>query len=258
VIKRGVIIGIGTFFLVIGLAGLGLLQTGVIYPPESTAPTGLPEVKQLEQTPGSAQYPAKQNAQQPEPAQGGQLAQSGTTPSEKPTPQEGKGERQGLKQDQLTQSQPSAAPARKQKFDENRLRALLKSESKANARKPEWKRYAGKTESRRHAGKTPPASIAKPVVIRFNFDPAQDRRLNIARVHMGDRIRVKVQRIGQVNRKVFLTFSESLNSSQGAVLKLVTMPMFERPVAYRPDGHYVIEIKIYPNNRWNITPRSFV
>jgi hypothetical protein len=257
VIKRGVIIGIGTVFLVIGLTGLGLLQTGVIYPPASTGPASLPEIKQLEQTPGSARSQAEQAVQQPSPAQGGQQAQSGTTPSEKPAPQEGKGSEQAK-----AAPEKAGGPgpqARKEKFDENRLRALLKSEPKPNARKPESKRYAGKTEPKRHASKAAPANTSKPVVIRFNFDPAHDRRLNVARVHLGDKIRVKVRRIGQVDRRVFLTFSESLNSTQGAVLKLLTMPAFESPVMYRPDhGYYVIEIKIYPNNRWNITPRSFV
>jgi hypothetical protein len=78
-------------------------------------------------------------------------------------------------------------------------------------------------------------------------------------VHLGDRIRVYVQQVGPVDRRVYFTFSESLNSTQGAVLELETMRWFEPPVMYRPvQGYYVIEIRIYPNNRWNIPPRSFV
>ena len=255
--KRGVIIGIGTVLLVIGLTGLGLLETGVIYP---TGPTGLPEVKQPEQAAGSTQgarSPGNQTVQQPAPG-----SQSGGTPCEKPgtVSQAGNGERLYPKQDPLAQPNPSmAAPetaggagsrVRNQKFDENRLRALLKSESK---------HYAGETSTSRYARNAPTANTVKPVVIRFNFDPAQGRRLDVARVHLGDRIRVHVRQVGQVDRRVYFTFSESLNSSQGAVLKLETMRTFEHPIMYGPDqGYYVIEIKIYPNNRWNISPRSFV
>ena len=37
-IKRGAIIGIGTVLLVAGLAGVGLLHTGLIFPPLSNGP----------------------------------------------------------------------------------------------------------------------------------------------------------------------------------------------------------------------------
>jgi hypothetical protein len=70
---------------------------------------------------------------------------------------------------------------------------------------------------------------------------------------------VKVRRVGQVDRKVHFTFSRNINSPQGAVLKLETMHSFGRPVTYSTDrGYYMIEVKIYPGNRWNIKPRSFV
>jgi len=96
-------------------------------------------------------------------------------------------------------------------------------------------------------------------VIRFNFDPARDRGLNVAQVHSGDKIRVKWRRVGQVDSGVYFTFSRNINSPKGAVLKLKTRYSFDRPVMYRADrGYYVIEVKIYPGNRWNIKPRRFV
>ena len=167
-IKRAAIIGIGTVLLVIGLAGLGLLQTGVIYPSASTESVSLPEVNPPEQAAGSdqgSQGPVNQTAQPPAPAGGppdsgpgqtsAQVEQqppSGGPPSEKPVPvpQAEKGERYYPRQDQLAQPQPSTAPpeaaAQKRKFDEKRFQALLKSESTHYARKSESKRYARKSE----------------------------------------------------------------------------------------------------------------
>jgi hypothetical protein len=124
---------------------------------------------------------------------------------------------------------------------------------------------AGRTAARKskigeqhlHARKAP-ARQKGPVVIRFNFDPAQGRRLDVAQVHLGDRIRVKVHRVGQVDRRVFFTFLRDLDSPQGALLELETMYSFERAAYGRGRGYYVIEVKIYPGNRWNIMPRSFV
>ena len=45
--KRGVIIVIGSVILVVGLTGLALLQTGVIYPKASVGPINLCEDKSL-------------------------------------------------------------------------------------------------------------------------------------------------------------------------------------------------------------------
>jgi hypothetical protein len=291
VIKRGAIIGIGTVILVIGLTGLGLLQTGVIYPTEEksleTAPaTGQQSPGPVAQTAPPA-APAPQSGVSPgtktgaEPGVQGPRPPSADLSAEKPlpVPQAGKGERRYPKQDQFVQSPPPRDQVRsrpsqgvkitqKLKLDDNRRQARLKSELKRNAAKSEAKRHAAKSQvkrstakaqSRHYAGKTPAAHTAQPVVIRFNFDPAQHRNLNVAQVHLGDKIRVKLQQVGQVDRMVYFTYSSNINSQQGAVLKLETMYSFQRPVTYRADrGYYVVEVKIYPGNRWNIKPRRFV
>ena len=43
-------------------------------------------------------------------------------------------------------------------------------------------------------------------------------------------------------------------------MKVGTRYSMYRGVGYYPyeRGYYVIEMKIYPGNRWNIKPRSFV
>jgi len=263
VIKSGVIIGIGTVILVIGLSGLGLLQTGVFHPTEVKLPE--PVSSQQSQGPVNQTETATASAPQagvepgtpsgpnlPESAPQGSQPQSGDLAVVKPVPQAGNGESSYQKQDKFAHFRSSpvqiqrelsqdAKTTRSPKYDEKRSQARLKSGSE------------------RYTRRTPSAYRAQPVVIRFNFDPARDRGLNVAQVHSGDKIRVKWRQVGQVGRGVYFTFSRKLNSPKGAVLKLKTRYSFAHPVMYRTDrGYYVIEVKIYPGNRWNIKPRSFV
>ncbi len=262
-INRGAIIGIGTVILVIGLSGLGLLQTGVFHPTEVKSPE-LPTSQQsqgLVNPTAPAAAPAPQAGVEPGTPTGpnlpgsalqGSQPQSGDLAAVKPVPQAGKSESRYSKQDQFAHFRSSpveiqrglsqnSKTTRTPKYDEKRIQARLKSKSE------------------RHARKTPPAHRAPPVVIRFNFDPARDRGLNVAQVHSGDKIRVKWRQVGQVDLSVYFTFSKNLNSPKGAVLKLETRPSSDHPVMYRTDrGYYIIEVKIYPGNRWNIKPRSFV
>ncbi len=266
-IKGGVIIGIGTVILVLGLTGLGLLQTGVIHSTEVKSPEPAPAATQQPQGPVNQTAPAaapvpqsgvgpgtQTGADHAEGAVQGQQPPSGNLAAEKPAPvpEAGQGERCYPKRDQVAQPRPSqdknpgrlsqgARRTGKPNFDERRTQARLKSELE------------------RYAHKRPPAGAAQPVVIRFNFDPARGRGLNVAQVHSGDKIMVKVRRVGHVGRRVHFTFSKDINSPQGAVLKLEARHSFGRPVTYRTGrGFYVIEVKIYPGNRWNIKPRSFV
>jgi hypothetical protein len=46
----------------------------------------------------------------------------------------------------------------------------------------------------------------RPVVIKFGFDPVRSREMNVALVHSGDRISVKVRRGGRSDCGLFLTF----------------------------------------------------
>lgn len=255
--KRGAMIGIGAVLLVFGLAGLGLLQTGVIYPPASPGPVNQAGVKPPEPAPQSApqaQGQGEQTAQPPiqvpQPG-GGPSVQVGQQPPEAagggrevekpvPVPQVGKGERRYPKQDQVTQPPPSQAPPKLAPSPEKRLPAHPKIESK------------------RYARRAVPSRKVRPLVIRFKFDPAWDRQMDVARVHLGDKIRVKVHKVGRVDRRVYFIFSRNIDSPQGAVLQLKTMYSFEC-LSRRPHrGYYEIEVKIIRGNRWNIMPRSFV
>ena len=268
-IKRGAIIGIGTVIVVIGLTGLGLVQTGVIQPTPVKSLEPAPATSQQSQCPvnqtAPAAVPAPQSGVGPGTETGANLAESpvqgqqppsgdlaAVNPVPVPAPQAGEQERSYPKQDRFVQPRPSPVQVqrdisqddkttRKPKFEDKRRQALHKSESE------------------RYARRTPPAQSAQPLVIRFNFDPARYRGLDVARVHSGDRIMVKVEPVGQVDRSVHFTFSRNINSPRGAVLKLKTTYSFDRPVIYPTDrGYYVITVKIYPGNRWNIKPRSFV
>ena len=63
-----------------------------------------------------------------------------------------------------------------------------------------------------------------------------------------------------MDSRIYLTYDEKLDSKQGAVLKLsARYSAYQRSRYYPNDrGYYVIEMKIYPGNRWNIKPRSYV
>jgi hypothetical protein len=269
VIKRSVIIGTGTVILVIGLTCLALLQTGVIYPPASIGPVNLAEVKSPEpaaesgqQAPGTPNAPSQPPALSPE-SGGGPSAQGGLQQppagieAQKPipVPQVGKGERRYPGQLGQPQTTPKSA-----EIDKKRRQTAEGLESKHYAHKYESERHAHKYESERHARKTAAASAKKPVVIKLRFDPARNRQINVARVHKGDKIKMKVRRVGHVDRRIYLTYGKKLDSEQGAVLKLGTKySAYQRSRHYPNDrGYYVIEMRIYPGNRWNIKPRSFV
>ena len=228
--KRGAVIGIGTVFLVIGFGGLALLQTRVINPPSSISPVNLSEVKPsrsgsalpsvqtpmppvAESSPSVPQAPAAKDLRRQKPV---------------PVPQVGKGERRYPGEDQPGPA-PSASKKRgtKEKSGlaarraERELAATRteskhfarnasakahagKAESKSSARKTGSKAYARNTKSERYAHKSSTLRVEKdrassgtgPVVIRFRFDPTRNRELNVARVHSGDEVKVKVRRVG--------------------------------------------------------------
>jgi hypothetical protein len=250
--------------MVIGLGGLALLQTGVIYPPESLRLAGPAEVT----TPGPAP-PASADLSPQKPV---------------PVPQLGGSERRYPAQDRLEQLRSalkesggkdvlrhtarkaeSKSHARKAESKSYAYKAKSKSnvrkaESKSQARKAESKSYAHKAKSRSNARKTHVASGTKPVVITFRFDPLRNRELYVARVHTGDKILMSVRPVGMADGRVTLAYTRNYDSKEGTLVKVKTRYPMVRGVGYYPyeRGYYVIEMKIYPGNRWNIRPRSFV
>jgi len=252
VIKRGAVIGIGTVLLVIGLGGLALLQTGVIYPPASIGPANLSEVKPAEPAPQSAQtpQPAPQAGKPAPSAQGGRPSASTNAGPQKPVPfpHLGNGERRSPGQSQIEQRRTALKESG------------VSSKRGRSAGKVERKSYARKAQSKSYGEKSHVASAAKPVVIRFRFDPVRDREMYVARVHSVDKIRVNVQRVGAVDGRVYVTYTRNYHPVEGALVKVGTRyPPYVRAGFYPHErGYYVIELKIYPGNRWNIKPRSFV
>jgi len=281
---------------VLGLAGLGLVQTGVLFPPAPSL--SLPQ----ESGPAPAQAPPEQAAPpetvQPAPSgKSGQLPPAETQKQPEATPAEpgsgspvavpkvGTGERRYPKEQ-------AALPA-----PERQERKSAVEPSRNGAPAPRAGKAAPKASKDRHAR-------GGPVVIRLQVDPERQRgEINIARVHFGDRIVVKVRRERGAERQVYLTFglpdlyeragrhgrmaipravltpvsdrdqvilnserefgpdlTRRLNSKGGAVLKLGTR---STRVSYssppRPDrGRYDIEIRIHSENRRNIMARSYL
>ncbi len=256
-IKHGAAIGIGTVLLVFGLGGLALLHTGEICPRPSIGPvphietkTGNLETRNRDpevKPPG----PALQKTQVPSPRAGEssplsqgvkpQTSQDQGRPKAVPVPQLGKGERRYPGQDQPAQR--LSVPEGPGTFEKREV----------PGRVPEPESYAGRTGALLNG----PASGMQPVVIRFRLDPAHDREIYVARVHSGDKIKVKVRRVGPVGRRVYFTYTNGIDSEQGALVKAVATYNAAGLYPYER-GYYVIEMRIYPGNRWNIKPRSFV
>jgi hypothetical protein len=62
----------------------------------------------------------------------------------------------------------------------------------------------------------PSPEALQPVVIRFHFDPAQKREIEVAQVHLGDSINVRVRRLGQANLGLHLAFTVPNTLETGA------------------------------------------
>jgi hypothetical protein len=100
----------------------------------------------------------------------------------------------------------------------------------------------------------------RPVVIRFRFDPLRDREIYVARVHRGDKVKVSARQVGLGGGKVYVSYTSGIDSRKGAMVKVRAGYPPHMRAGFNPSerGYYVIEMKIYPGNRWNIKPRSFV
>jgi hypothetical protein len=311
VTKFGVIC-VGAFLFTLGTTGLVLLQTGVIQIPGGTSQGPL-EMQAQENGPEGSSQQAEQGekqavqgekrqlpsvqekvAQAPEsPAQNGNVAPEANASPEKPVPVPGvgSGSRQYPKTQELTQSEQQG-PAK----------SVVGGAEKPAGPKPQ-------TYARNPAGPpkgTPPQVVTgkQPLVVRFEFDPRRNHEIRVARVHFGDRVVVKVRRVGDADHEVYLGFglpdsyetrsyrgwsvgggeevitpirdsdqlilsagdkygpwlTSRLDSRNGEVLRIGTRPPGYLRTRYsRYDhGYYEIEMRIYPDNRWNIRPRSLL
>ena len=272
-IKRSAVMGIGFISLLIGLAGLALLLTAVVHRPAPKGQLGLVDVKP------------------PGPSQEGPGRPAGLERRELPGPPD------GIKQTQEPGSQTEQVPAPQSGEGPRTPSPPAHTDGASQATNPS---LAG-SKARPH--RSPEA--VRPVVIRFHFDPAQKREINVAQVHLGDSISVRVRRFGQADLGLHLAFAvpatletgawrqwstgfrraavapihdidrialtadrdfgvaltRQLDSKEGAVLKLgADYPagpggQFQRPAMW---GGYLIEMRIYSGNRWNIKPRGLL
>ncbi|HYA40184.1 MAG TPA: hypothetical protein VEF34_02690 [Syntrophobacteraceae bacterium] len=269
--KRGAVIGMGSVLLVAGLAGLGLLQTGMIYPPSSSGPpeVGRPAVSEpgvpQAQVPANLTQEGGTGSSVQAPRSGSSANGGGAVPGNgRASTQTGQASTEaGQASTEAGQPAPRSPTAEKQvpvpRAGEGERRYSGPERPHPKKQLSEARRPAAHARTAGRASARPAKRGSQgPLVIRFNFDPARKRCLDVAQVHLGDKIRINVHKVGLVNRRVYFTFLRRLNSEQGALLELKTMGSFE-PVAYRRcRGHYEVEVKIYPGNRWNLMPRSFV
>ena len=257
--NRTAIVGIGAVLLVIGLAGIGLEQTGVIFSRTPTTP-----VAQKSPGPPVAAGPESQPAANQPPKQ---LKPVPAPPAAAPVSaaRHSREKSAAVKKQVRVSHQAKRAQERDTALRAVRKFAIATSNEQSNLTPQKHVSSRVRTHAPLKAARgylalnRSPFAPTHPVVIRFTFDPARDRPFSVASIHLGDRVRVNVHQVGQVNRRVYFTYSRGLNSRQGAKLVLKTMYSFERPVFFRGGrGYYVIQVQIYPDNRWRIMPRSLV
>lgn len=260
---RTAIVGVGAALLVIGLTGLGLVQTGVVLP----RGPGKPVAEKSSALPAAG-------AQQPQGALNQAQEQPGLIPKPSVSAPVPAARKSSAKSAPVRKTVPVVRHTNRAVRREAGPQTVRKSAGSARgvppgfvSRRVRINRDSGLgalKASRRHVttgrvAVSPVRAPARPVEIRFTFNPARDRPFGVASVHLGDKIRVNVERIGRVNRRVYFTFSRGLDSRRGAVLELRTMYSFERSLYMRGSpGYYVIHVRIYPDNRWRIMPRSLV
>jgi hypothetical protein len=205
--KRVLIVGSGVILLGFGITGLALMHKGLIFNPSSGGSASLIEQKLPEPSPNNNKQaaveekptpPAKSGSSPGEPQGNEDLA--GKKPQNElrseravPVPQVGKGPRSYPKQNQLAQ-----LPA-----DDHKPK--MKAEPKVPG--PEPKNYVPKASA---PARTAPAKQV--VTVRFSFDPLKNREIKVARVHLGDRISIKVHRVGQPGNRIYLVFNVVGNS----------------------------------------------
>ncbi|MGA2938284.1 MAG: hypothetical protein ABSF52_14445 [Syntrophobacteraceae bacterium] len=227
-IKRSAVMGIGLVLLVICMAGLALWQTEVVYRPASKGQIGPLDVKpQVPSQEGSGSQAGLERRELPGPADGiNQTPGPGSQTEHVPAPQSVEGPRtprpavpagdasgtinqrsagngvgeQGLKSGDLAAEKAILVPQ------------AVKGEEQGQTG-PQGTAGPGAETTRNpslalsKAPSRPSPEALQPVVIRFHFDPAEKREINVAQVHLGDSISLRVQRLGQANLGLHLAFT---------------------------------------------------
>ncbi len=220
--KSNAVMGAGFVLLAIGLAGLALLQTSLFYRPASEAPLGLSDGK----PPGPSQEghgsrAALERKQVPElPDSIKKAPGPGQVPA--PQPVEGPPAPSPADRAEAASGQVNRRPAGNAVGEQEQKPGDLSTEKPIpvpQAGNGE-RRYPQQGQAERQGTAKPGVDTARnpsadgsktlrpsPVVLRFNFDPAEKREIDVARVHLGDSISVKVRRFGQADLSIHLAFA---------------------------------------------------
>jgi len=258
--KRSAVFGIGTLLMVIGFGGLALLRMGVVCPRQVLGPAT--ELKLPEAAPQDSTQMTQPAAQDENAAPSGRTGQPPASAGLKPdepisVPHLGGKERRYPAESQVEQQQTTGKDSLTGDVLGHNSR---NTGPEPEAVKPDSKSRAEDTRSKSHAFNMYHPPEKKPVVVTFRFDPVRDRELYVARVHSGDRISMNVKRVGRADGRVYLTYTRNPDTREGALLKVRARLPIYRNAGYPAydGGYYLIQMKIYPGNRWNIKPRSFV
>ncbi len=210
-IKRSAVMGFGFVVLVIGLAGLALLRTEVVDRPASKGQPGSIEVKpQAPSQEGPGTQADLERRQLPEPADSiNQTPKPGSQTEQVPSPQSGainpRSARNGVGGQGLTSGDLAAEKAIPvPQADKGEEQGQTGPQGTA---KPGAETTPNPSLAVSKAPPRPSPEALQPVVIRFHFDPAEKREINVAQVHLGDSISVRVRRSGQANLGIHLAFT---------------------------------------------------
>lgn len=206
--KRALILGSGVILLGFGVTGLALMHTGLIYNPSNSGSLSLLEEKLPDASPDSSQQASLDGIMTPQ-------AESSTLPGRQspnsersaqnreddqltnkkavPVPQVGKGLRRFPNQNQI--AQPPVSKKKPQMKAERKTRGV---DSRGLTAK------AGASKVRTSKAGT---SNKQVLTVRFSFDPGRNKQIKVARVHAGDRVAIKIRRVGRPDSRLYLAFN---------------------------------------------------
>ena len=214
--KRALIVGSGVILLGFGVTGLALMHTGLIYNPSNNASQSLLEEKLPDASPDSIKQASVEGMLPPQaesaPSPGRQSPNSERSAQNReedqsinkkavPVPQVGKGLRRFPNLNQL--AQPPVSDKKPQMKAERKTRGV-------DPRALTAKAVASKVRASK-AG----TSNKQVLTVRFSFNPGKNKQIKVARVHSGDRVAIKVHRVGHPDSRLYLAFNTYEESLRG-------------------------------------------
>lgn len=191
----------GIILLGFGITGLALMHTNLIYPPSSSVSQNLPEQNLPQNSSENNQRAAVEEKLPP-------IAETTPTPGRQ-TPNYDKSAQNG-QEDQVNAEKPVPVPqlgkGARRYPDQNQSVLPPLSSRKSMAKKAPATPGVESRGSRSHA-KEAASPARQAVTMRISLDPVRNTHIRLARVHSGDRVTIRIRRIGDPRGRVYLAFN---------------------------------------------------